>query len=96
MLTTGETSKQSSGAQDTNVGRPLYQRGDCKVYVSYKPKGGKYYTVVNTKLDVHRHYVWEKQARMMCKRAGDGVIPQHYCGKHKVDIYYLIHGKHQK
>lgn len=80
------------------MGRPIYSRGHCKVYPSFTPKGKKYYTVVNTKLrrpdgkSVHRHYEYEKQAIMICKRAGQCLIPKHYSNMAKKDILYLITG----
>jgi len=84
---------------------PIYKRGDCELYVAYStkpiyskrekrwiPSGSVYYTVVNTKLNVHRHYRYEKQAFFICKRAGMKRIPEHYNGKAKRDIEYLITG----
>jgi hypothetical protein len=70
----------------------LYKSRHYVAVVCHKLDGSPYYTVVNKKLQVHRHYNDPKQAVMVCRRASSNIIPKDYTDRMKNDIMYLITG----
>lgn len=72
--------------------RPFYRCGSCGVIRCYDDYGKLYYTVVNFKLEVHRHANDSDYAIMLCKAAGKLVIKEYWDDYFKNAVKYLIFG----
>lgn len=71
---------------------PIFRRGHFLVMQCYNDTGELYYTVVNTKLDVHRHTQTKHSAMMMCKHANLCVVNPSFDSKYRRNLLYLITG----
>lgn len=73
-------------------GKPVFTSKDCGVFECKSEEGKTYYTIVNFKLNVHRHSNRKSEAIELCKNAGKMYIASHYDEHFKKQLRYLIFG----
>jgi hypothetical protein len=72
--------------------KPMYRKHQYIVLRCYSEEGREYYTVVNTALEVHRHFDDSRAAITACRHAASSFVPKALDRHFKENVLYLMTG----